>query len=111
MSKCLLSSALSAAASVVSLIIGLHGQPLAAQDAPGTRENVLEEIIVTARKHDESLREIPESVSAISAFDLEKGHISHINDIGLRVTNLNLSSRADGNPNVTIRGIGSFGNT
>ena len=111
MSKRVLSSAPSAAASAVFLIIGLHGQPLAAQDAPGARENVLEEIIVTARKRDESLREIPESVSAISAFDLEQGHISHINDIGLRITNLNLSSRADGNPNVTIRGIGSFGNT
>ena len=113
MSKRVFSPALSGAVSVVSLIIvGLHAQPLAAQDAPAASEGiVLEEIIVTARKRDESLREIPESVSAISAFELDQGHISHINDIGLKVTNLNLSARADGNPNVTIRGVGSFGNT
>ena len=113
MSKRVFSPTLSGAVSVVSLmIIGLHAQPLAAQDAPAASEGiVLEEIIVTARKRDESLREIPESVSAISAFELDQGHISHINDIGLKVTNLNLSARADGNPNVTIRGVGSFGNT
>lgn len=74
-------------------------------------EDLVEEVIVTARKRDESLMEIPESVSAISGFELDQQHMSHINDIGLRVTNLNLSSRADGNPNVTIRGVGSFGNT
>ena len=111
MSRRVLSRALNVLASVVFFVIGLHGPPLAAQDAPVARESVLEEIIVTARKRDESMREIPESVSAISAFELDQGHISHINDIGLRITNLNLSARADGNPNVTIRGVGSFGNT
>ena len=91
------------------VMTGIAAPTVSAQEA--AEAGALEEIIVTARKRDESLREIPESVSAISAFELEQGHISHINDIGLKVTNLNLSARADGNPNVTIRGVGSFGNT
>lgn len=94
---------------VLFVFASLAAPPVSAQGAAS--EGALEEIIVTARKRDESLREIPESVSAISGFELEQGHITHINDIGLKVTNLNLSARADGNPNVTIRGVGSFGNT
>ena len=102
----------SAGAAVAALAIGLHPGTVAADEAAQTDESVIvEEIIVTARKRNESLIEIPESVSAISGFELDQQHMSHINDIGLKVTNLNLSSRADGNPNVTIRGVGSFGNT
>ena len=88
-------------------------QPVLAQQQreAATSGYMLEEIIVTARKRDESLREIPESVTALSGFDIEQSQITHINDIGLRISNLNLSARADGNPNVTIRGVGSFGNT
>ena len=105
----------SAMLTVVAFAI-THSLPAAAQESDdqadvADQKGIVEEIIVTARKRDESLIEIPESVSAISGFDLDQQHISHINDIGLRVTNLNLSSRADGNPNVTIRGVGSFGNT
>jgi len=93
--------------------VGIGTNPALAADETAEDEDsgLVEEVIVTARKRDESLIEIPESVSAISGFELEQQHISHINDIGLKVTNLNLSSRADGNPNVTIRGVGSFGNT
>ena len=69
------------------------------------------DIIVTARKRSESTREIPESISVMSAEMLERQEINNIDKVGLRVTNLNLSTRADGNPNVTIRGVGSFGNT
>ena len=68
-------------------------------------------ILVTARKRAESTQEIPESISVITAATLEQNEINTIDDVGLRVTNLNMSTRADGNPNVTIRGIGSFGNT
>ena len=97
---------------ILACAVGL-GLPCASVAAEETsaRNDVLEEIIVTARKRTESLQEIPESVSAISGEELEAGSVTHINDIGLRITNLNLSARADGNPNVTIRGVGSFGNT
>jgi iron complex outermembrane receptor protein len=74
-------------------------------------EAQLEEVVVTARKRAETTMEIPESVSAMGDFQLEQSNINNIDDVGLRISNLNLSTRADGNPNVTIRGVGSFGNT
>src|SRR3972149_6829158 len=71
----------------------------------------IEAVIVTARKRAESIAEIPESVSAFSGLELEQAKIEKIDNIGAHVSNLNLSTRADGHPNVTIRGVGSHGNT
>ncbi len=71
----------------------------------------IDEVIVTARKRAESIQEIPESVSAFSGSELELAKIDHIDNIGAHISNLNLSTRADGHPNVTIRGVGSHGNT
>ena len=73
--------------------------------------NVIEEITVTARKREESVLDIPESVSAISGNDIEKQGIKGLDKIGLAIPNLNLAMRTDGYPNVSIRGIGAFGLT
>lgn len=72
---------------------------------------MIEEVVVTARKREESIQEIPESVSAFSGLELEQAKIERIDNIGAHISNLNLSTRADGHPNVTIRGVGSHGNT
>lgn len=69
------------------------------------------EIIVTARRREENYLELPESISVISNTAIERGRIQGLEDIGRVVPNLTLSTRADGLPNVSIRGIGSFGNT
>ena len=45
--------------------------------------NVIEEITVTARKREESVLDIPESVSAISGTDIEKQGIKGLDKIGL----------------------------
>ena len=71
----------------------------------------MDEVVVTARKRAESVQEIPESVSALSGAELQLAQIDHIDNISGHTSNLNLSTRADGHPNVTIRGVGSFGNT
>ena len=71
----------------------------------------LEEIVVTARKREESLLDIPESVVAISGLSIDRRNIKGLDKIGLSVPNLNLAMRTDGYPNVSIRGIGAFGLT
>ena len=97
---------LSLAILTIALGIGIDGIPVAlAQGAS------LEEVIVTARKRDENLMDIPESVSAIGAVEVERRNIKGLNKIGLAVPNLNLSMRTDGYPNVTIRGVGAYGMT
>ncbi len=83
----------------------------AVTQAEQSASNVIEEIIVTARKRQESLLEIPESVVAISGESIDRKNIKGLEDIGFTVPNLNLSMRADGYPNASIRGVGSFGNT
>ena len=71
----------------------------------------VEEILVTARKREESLLDIPESITAISSTDIDRQYIKGLEDVGFLIPNLNLSMRADGFPNVSVRGLGSFGNT
>ena len=70
----------------------------------------IEEITVTARKREENLLEIPESVSAFTNVQINRANISGLSDIGLLVPNLYIGKRTDGFPNVTMRGMGSFGN-
>ena len=71
----------------------------------------IEEIVVTSRKREENLLEIPESVAAFSEVQIDRANISGLSDISLLVPNLYMGRRADGFPNVSIRGLGAFGNT
>lgn len=88
--------------------------PVATANAQETDEGAsrtIEEILVTARKREESLLEIPESLAVITGENIDRGNIKGLEQIGFQVPNLNLSMRLDGFPNVSIRGLGSFGNT
>ncbi|MBI2969718.1 MAG: TonB-dependent receptor, partial [Gammaproteobacteria bacterium] len=78
---------------------------MAQQDA------LLEEIIVTARKREESALEIPESLATFSGTLVDRANINGLEDIGLLIPNLYMGRRLDGFPNVSIRGLGAFGNT
>jgi iron complex outermembrane receptor protein len=69
----------------------------------------LEEVIVSARKRDERLIDIPESISVISADDLLKKGIQTVEDVGRQTPNLQLNMRQDLTTNVVIRGIGAYG--
>jgi Outer membrane receptor proteins, mostly Fe transport len=68
----------------------------------------LEEIVVTARKREESLLDIPESVVAISGDTITQHNMKTLDKIGMTVPNFNLNTRTDGWPNVTMRGLGAF---
>ena len=97
---------LSVACMVLAGTLGPHASLLAT-----AQEARLEEVVVTARKRSENLMDIPESVSAIAAIEVERRNIKGLNKIGLAIPNLNLSMRTDGYPNVTIRGVGAYGMT
>jgi iron complex outermembrane recepter protein len=74
-----------------------------------TQDNGLTEIIVTARKRSENLRDIPASITAISAATIEDAHITQLDDLNALVTNLNIVEAHDNTPDVTLRGVGAFG--
>ena len=84
---------------------------LASQAAIAQESSVLEEIIVTARKREENVLEIPESLTTFTGGMVERANINGLEDISLLVPNLWMSRRLDGFPNVSIRGLGAFGNT
>jgi iron complex outermembrane recepter protein len=74
-----------------------------------TPDDRLLEIVVTARKRVENLRDIPASITAISAATIEDAHLTQLDDLNALVTNLNIVEAHDNTPDVTLRGVGAFG--
>ncbi len=66
----------------------------------------LEEIIVTARKREESLQETPVAISAFSAEALEVAGIANTRDLQESVPGLIFSEQGNKAPSIFIRGIG-----
>jgi len=71
---------------------------------------VLEEIVVTARRREESLQETPIAVSAFSAGDLKARNLTNLMELPEFVPNVSVTSAARGgggpSANVYIRGVG-----
>jgi iron complex outermembrane receptor protein len=65
---------------------------LAAVDIPALAQPVLEEIVVTARKREESLQEIPIAISAFSADQLNRAGITKLEDLTLQVAGVQYHS-------------------
>jgi iron complex outermembrane receptor protein len=101
---------LSVALAAFLMLVMTPWTPVRAESGDGA-QGAIEELIVTARKREESVLEIPETVSVLSGDAIERRDMTTLDDIGNSIANLNLSKRLDGFPNVSIRGVGSFGNT
>ena len=68
----------------------------------------LAEVVVTAQKREENLREVPESVSVVNAAQLAEQHIEDYADLATAVPGLSYSSLGGpGLSNLEIRGISS----
>ena len=103
--------ALSAAALPTSLIVGMMSPLSAATAAESAIAGSLEEIVVTARKREESLQDTPIAISAFSAAALERQQITSTEDLDQVAPNLQFASYGPltGNNSaaqVYIRGIG-----
>ncbi|GAB5450638.1 MAG: TonB-dependent receptor [Halioglobus sp.] len=96
----LLTTSLSAA--LTASTIGLA--PLAAQ-----AQAVLEEVVVTARKREETLQETPIAVTALSGSNLQELGLTNISDLRKVVPNVDMyeGNGASGTGNVFIRGVGA----
>ena len=87
-----------------SLIAGAAGQSLAQDAAPGA--GMLEEIVVTARKREESIQDAPLSIQAFNAEQLEERGVQNVADIAKYTPGLTFysgTSRATGS--FSIRGM------
>jgi iron complex outermembrane recepter protein len=98
------------AAAVMMASSTAHAQAVTtSESAASSDQSGLTEIIVTARKREESMQSIPESIDAFGSQEISDAHITKIDDLGNLVSNLNITTRADNTPDVVLRGIGSFG--
>lgn len=93
------------AVSVILVVGVLTATPASNVLADGLK---LDEIVVTARKREENLTDVPESVVAISGDTIVRQNMKTLDKIGMTVPNFNLNTRSDGYPNVTMRGMGAF---
>jgi iron complex outermembrane receptor protein len=89
-----------------SLAWGADNKADVSGDTAGTN---LDEIVVTARKRSENLRDIPSSITAISAATIAEANVTQLDDLNSLVTNLNIDEAHDNTPDVTLRGVGAFG--
>ncbi|WP_405227134.1 TonB-dependent receptor [Lentisalinibacter sediminis] len=89
-------------ASCASACLLLTTQPVIAQEA-----GMLEEIIVTAQKREQSLQEVPISVTAIGEQAIQEGKITGVQDVALETPNFTMTQFNIGEPQYYIRGIGN----
>ncbi|MEH6610669.1 MAG: TonB-dependent receptor [Halioglobus sp.] len=67
---------------------------------------MLEEVIVTAQKREQSLQDVPIAVSAMSGEKINDNGIVDLEELALNIPNFNINKGA-ANPNIFIRGVGS----
>lgn len=79
-----------------------------AQDAPAADDSAqLDDVVVTARKREERLQDVPIAVTAVSGETLEREQINVIKDVASLTPGLNISSDAVGRAFMSIRGVGT----
>ena len=68
----------------------------------------LEEVVVTARRREETLQDIPVTVTAIGAQQIEQSIIQDLRDVGRLVPNMQIYSAGSGSGSgIYLRGVGS----
>jgi len=71
----------------------------------------VEQIVVTARKREERVQDVPDSISVFTAAALEATRIDNVKDVALRVPNLSIvEAQQPGVALLTIRGVGQARN-
>ena len=97
-------------AAIVATAVSFVASPsLLAQTVDDEENSVLEEVIVTATKREESIYEVPIAITAFTQAGLERQGITDLTDIGKFVPNLNVTGFSGGqtsSANPFIRGIG-----
>lgn len=89
-----------------AMMILSSGAALAQASNTGA-EDQLDEIIVTAQRRSERLQDVPVTVTAFGAAEIEQARLRQIDDIAGRTPGLNFDAFPASQPRITIRGIGS----
>ncbi len=82
-----------------------HAVPAQAQDVRA--DQTIEQVTVTARKRDETLIDVPISITAVTEDTMDRSGLRSVADIAPGVPGLNINSDSVGRAFVSIRGIGT----
>jgi len=94
-----------ALALILSPLLAAQSAGLCAQDTP-----VFEEVLVTAEKRTESLQNLSQAVTALSAEDVENRQLSSFVDLSAIAPGVNVAKNEGFKTVITIRGIGNEAN-
>jgi iron complex outermembrane recepter protein len=99
-------------AASTTLMAALVAMPTRAQTAPPAPSSDLEEIVVTARKREESFQSVPITVAVFTAQEIQSAGIESPRDFVAMVPNMTLVETQNvGNSFITIRGISQARNS
>ncbi len=96
---------------LVAIFCAAFGSGLSAAAEPTS--NALDEIVVTAQKRSENVKDIPISISAVSGEDMQRLHIGGYEDLSRNVPSVSFAAGGGGNSigegelNIQIRGVSS----
>ena len=92
-------SALSAA---IATLFGAYSAPVLSQEGAG----LIEEIVVTARRREENLQEVPIAISALNTEDIELRNIGNTENLNVLIPNVDIrGGSTSSSSNFTVRGI------
>ncbi|MEH6593605.1 MAG: TonB-dependent receptor [Halioglobus sp.] len=74
--------------------------------APTMAQLMLEEVVVTAQKREQSLQDVPISVAAMSGEKINDTGITNLEELTLYTPNVNIN-KGQAAPNIYVRGVGS----
>jgi len=94
------------AAIAILLASAATSLPAFSQDGDKKDSAMLDEVVVTARKREESLQESPVAISAFSAETLRESGVSTMRDLSASVPGLSFSEMGSKASSIFIRGIG-----
>ena len=81
----------------------------AAAAAPASDSTSVGEVVVTAEKRSETLRQVPQSVSVVSGKALANQQAFSLQDVIAQVPNLSIAQSAPGQARVVLRGVNTNG--
>ena len=84
------------------------GSPSPKEDVDKTVASFTESVVVTARKREEDVQDVPLSISVLDSNQVQESQLETLDDLTLRVPNLNLFATRSSSSNaaIYIRGIG-----
>lgn len=108
MTKRRISATLPAALAGLLAAGGVMAQDSAGEaDAADSANYMLEEVTVTAQRREQSLQEVPVSVTAISGDRVQEGGIMNVGDVAAETPNFTMTQFNIGEPQYYLRGIGN----